>query len=973
MAVRFDTRLRPEIRSLLRRLRKRIRQYVFLDAFARILVMLGFLFWLSFSLDWGYFKVSNLELPIWFRVLFSWAALFGGLLFAAWLMLPLLRIMRSKALALVLERKFPQLDDRLITAVEAFGSPTSHETELTTAMLARTVADVSRAVEGLDVAEVFHRGPLKRAAALAFMFVVSVGSLFVMNQQALARWKEAYVDFKDIYWNRQTTLLVKVIAQPNDQLKDFLDAEGRSTAGRPGLYRHPRGEDLVLVVKVPEGNNAQGVPWMVPSQVTLTYQRSEGRGGGHVTLNCWSGDDRQFQHAIVNLVDGIETLYVKGGDFANLQPYRIDVVNPPLVDRIVLKCDFPDYTGLDTLGSNDKPVRTDVLVQGAQTSLPMETDFYMHATANKPLLGVRLQSDVFELTLAPIRDDQSGSAQLTVFAGEETASREIELPPETVWRFRLIRSEMELHERLRQVVRAVSEIQENSDAQGQIHQQATETAAIEQSFRKLLEKLDRNPVYSRLMLERMSALILDPLQWIVTDDFPALEKTLVVLNQADAAGKERLSHTVDARQAMTRMLESLSRVLGEMSDGSKFDVPLVLSSRSLQQLADPSRMFDDGPLPLLADSPMRIYLSDTDDITSTDPAKLIVSGIVDQPPVVETRLRGVGMSITRKAVIPVVGAIKDDYGIHKAHFNFRVDDEEAWRVRQFRTRPIDRPRDFVLERSPDDRYPSERFEMLPLDLAIGQKLTLTVYAEDSDNLNGPHQQRGEQYTFNIVSNEELLSILYGKELNLRRRFEQIIREVQETQQDLILHRARVEEAETLRAASPQPDDEQTHRQQIEEIDTAIGNSAGRSLHQVRKNAAETKAIEQSFRKILEELVNNAVHSEQMVARIDSLVVVPLHGINTDDFPAVDSAVNLFKQAHDKGIDLKPRIDQSIEAIALMLQHMRIVLGEMKDLVEFHEALRDLESIIKEEETLTDETKEQQKREAIEKLKRLGID
>ena len=119
--------------------------------------------------------------------------------------------------------------------------------------------------------------------------------------------------------------------------------------------------------------------------------------------------------------------------------------------------------------------------------------------------------------------------------------------------------------------------------------------------------------------------------------------------------------------------------------------------------------------------------------------------------------------------------------------------------------------------------------------------------------------------------------------------------------------------------------------------------------------------------------NNGVHTAEQVGRIEALIVKPLDGITKDDFPAVLRTVNLFKQAHEKGADPKPRIDESLDAIDTMLRHMQAVLDEMNDLVKFHEALKDLETIIKKQSELEQETREKQKREAIEKLKSLGLD
>jgi hypothetical protein len=313
----------------------------------------------------------------------------------------------------------------------------------------------------------------------------------------------------------------------------------------------------------------------------------------------------------------------------------------------------------------------------------------------------------------------------------------------------------------------------------------------------------------------------------------------------------------------------------------------------------------------------------------------------------------------------VRGTIADDYGLQTARFEFRLDDNPDWRPRPFRNPPPAGSVEFALQRQEMD--PFERFEVLPLDLQVGQKLLLCIYAVDRDNLNGPHESRGEQYAFTIVSDEELLSILYSKELNLRRRFEQIIAEVERTQDDLGQHQERAAEAARLKASGT-PNAEA--RRQIEEIQVAVSVCAERSLHQVRKNASETAAVAESFAEILEELVNNGVHTSQMVERLSELILRPLHTINEIDYPKVDEALGLFRFANEKGADPVPRIEECRAALAEMLERMRAVLAEMEELVEFHEAVKDLKTIIDDEAVLKQETEALRKKRLIEGLRDL---
>ena len=298
-------------------------------------------------------------------------------------------------------------------------------------------------------------------------------------------------------------------------------------------------------------------------------------------------------------------------------------------------------------------------------------------------------------------------------------------------------------------------------------------------------------------------------------------------------------------------------------------------------------------------------------------------------------------------------------------FEYRLDDDQEWKPRPFQNAPRQQPVEFRLQRGEDE--PFERFEVLPMDLSVGQKLTLTVFAQDGDNLNGPHHSRSERFVFKIVSNEELLSLLYEREINLRRRFEQIIQEVKDKRSDLIKHRELHQEGLALLKA----DDPMQHQKRIGQIRNQVAVCAERSLLDIAKNHNETIAIEESFREILKELVNNGVHKSQMVERLEELIVSPLNEITEKDFPAVNAAVYLFKAANDKEQDPTSKIDLSINEITTMLAHMERVLAEIKDLAEFHETLRDLKQIIDLQKGLAEETKSEQKRKFIERLQKLN--
>ncbi|HAW29407.1 MAG TPA: hypothetical protein DCY03_15005, partial [Planctomycetaceae bacterium] len=399
------------------------------------------------------------------------------------------------------------------------------------------------------------------------------------------------------------------------------------------------------------------------------------------------------------------------------------------------------------------------------------------------------------------------------------------------------------------------------------------------------------------------------------------------------------------------------------SDHQVFRVPFTLVSENQKTSS--------SGIPLPIDQPMRIYLEDEDGLLVTEPIRLSIMGIVDQPPKIDTRLTGIGKSITRKAMIPVEGKITDDYGIQSARFDFLVDEDKNFRLRPFRSKPAERPKEFTLQRNEKETW--ERFDVLPLDLKVGQKLSLTVHAEDADNLSGPHQVHGETYHFEIVTDEELLSILYSKELNLRKRFEQIFKEVTQTRDELKERVAQVRESQAITEKQKQGQTDPAWEATLLENQSAIAVSADRSLYGTRKNATETASIVESFHDIREELVNNGVATAQILGRIDDKILKPLTMIHEQDFPDVDQRLGLFRLAIEQNSNPLTEIQTSIDLLDSMLVRMQGVLNEMQDLLEFHEAIEMLKNLIEREKELTEETKKYRKNKLLDRLKGLGLE
>lgn len=848
--------LPPEAVSVLDRLRSRIRSYVLWEGISLVVVVFGALFWGSFVVDWGYFQLSRLELPRWFRATVLVSGI--GLLAAgvvSWIGLRLFRVFRTKALALVLERRFPELDDRLITAVEAAESGEANASPITSAMLRQTIVEAARTASGLDLGSVFDRKPLRRAVVTASVLVASIFGLAVTNGAAMERWVAGYLGLRDGYWPRETELVVKVIAQPGDRIREFTG----------GSYKHAKGSDLSLQIEVAPNKKA-------PEQVRLDARLAGGRGNVRAYLTRVG--DQPFRYTLAGLLDDAD-IWVTGGDFTNARPYRVQVVQPPEVQSVTLHCLYPEYTGLNERVGG-KAVRAQQQVNGAQTSLPLATDFILTATTNKPLHHMRIEGD----------------------AGAER------------WEIELV---------------------------------AGQSPSAVESGKTIL--------------------------------FPI---ATIALKSQDGRPEIRLSLPDDASHAIWS------------SERDSVALPFVLAPDGATKLPELLRAAAESkqpltfPIPLPPDTALRIVLEDADGITSTAPAKFTINGIVDQPPLVTTELKGIGSSITRKARIPISGLLTDDYGVVSARFDYKVDDAEQWSPRELQTSPPSSLREFALRRAEDELF--ERFDVLPLDLSIKQRLTLTVSALDGCTVGEAHRALGQKYVFNIVSEEELLSMLYMREINIRKRFEQIITEMKQTRDDLKKARSQADAVRVGRALLPvesstgspakeatgksahpttgvaKPDDDK-----LAAVAQALSSSADRSLHAIRKNAVETSGVETSFADIREELVNNAADTPQLMERLDDKIIAPLHRINGTDFPSADSSLGLFKLALEKNTDPTGSMDEATDTLDSIIEKMELILTEMRELAKFHEVVEQLKANIKSLQDLHEETKRKRKENAIKAL------
>jgi hypothetical protein len=182
------TEAHQRVRSPLERLRRFIRVYVSLEGAAVVGLYLALWFWIGLLLDYGVFRLFHFDWvqeTAWGVRCGVFVVLLSGLLaaVATKVVTRLFREFRDAALALVLERRFPQiLGDRLITAVELADPRKAAAIGYSPAMVQETIHEAAGRVEQLKIKEVFDWERLIRRGVLigilAFGGYLVAGCLF---------------------------------------------------------------------------------------------------------------------------------------------------------------------------------------------------------------------------------------------------------------------------------------------------------------------------------------------------------------------------------------------------------------------------------------------------------------------------------------------------------------------------------------------------------------------------------------------------------------------------------------------------------------------------------------------------------------------------------------------------------------------------------------------------------------------------
>lgn len=338
MQTSQDNRLTPQLLRSLDSLRAALRRRLAAEGLSWLVVagVAGVL--ATMGLDY----LLNMERPV--RAGMMLAALAGlGYVAWRWLIAPLAAPMPLADLAMLVERRYRTLGDRLASAIDFTRG--AADLSASPAMIAHVVRQANESAAGMDFQAVVDRRGLRRVGSLALSAALLLGGLCVWQGGLMHLWFQRNIVLADTPWPQDTYLRI---------------------AGGPD-YRVLRGEDLEIVVEAEAGSVA-------PPQITVHSRFASLAGTTEETVAADPAHPGRFIHTFRGVSEEF-TFHVTGGDDRRdaQRPHRVSLIDPPSLSALEFAVEYPAYMNRPPAvfdgarGVLTAPVGSLVTVRGACT------------------------------------------------------------------------------------------------------------------------------------------------------------------------------------------------------------------------------------------------------------------------------------------------------------------------------------------------------------------------------------------------------------------------------------------------------------------------------------------------------------------------------------------------------------------------------------------------------------------------------
>src|SRR3954462_12892027 len=174
--------LPSSVRRTLDAVRRHIRAYVWVQGLAITIIALGLIFWLGLATDWLFEPSPNTR-----RIGIIAAACVAFYVCYRYLLRRIFVPISDTAAAVLLERRFPALQDHVITAVDVTSIP-AHAAAYHPELIAKTNEAAGAAITAVDPKDLFNRRPLVRSITTAIALVASLVVFAVLSRDVFGFW-----------------------------------------------------------------------------------------------------------------------------------------------------------------------------------------------------------------------------------------------------------------------------------------------------------------------------------------------------------------------------------------------------------------------------------------------------------------------------------------------------------------------------------------------------------------------------------------------------------------------------------------------------------------------------------------------------------------------------------------------------------------------------------------------------------------
>jgi hypothetical protein len=354
---------------------------------------------------------------------------------------------------------------------------------------------------------------------------------------------------------------------------------------------------------------------------------------------------------------------------------------------------------------------------------------------------------------------------------------------------------------------------------------------------------------------------------------------------------------------------------------------------------------------------------------------------IDQVPVLQFRLDGIGSAITNRAVLPMVGQVEDDHAVRR-----------CWLELASGERSLELPATNAGEGEWSQRLDLRQLsEAGELELPIDAQLSLTVAADDFHDLDdGDRVGRASPVQLLVVTENRLLILLEKRELAMRQRLELIIDELEQMRG--LLQRIDNELSDSADAGaagsasdvdqplgqlvwlSPQQRGEPTAAAADRDDETQLSEAepddlvrrrqtlrVQQSQAQAEKSAGEIGGVAREIAQIHRELENNRVDSPDRRQRLEQQVQRPLERVLAETYPRMSQRLRQLEASALAGSLDRAGSSQAIAASDQVLAALRQVLANMLQIEDYNEVIDMVRGLLEEQESLLDQTRQEQRR------------